>query len=81
MEVALTSGKIFFYLSSGAFFGAFAVAMLWSIVRLATLVGGDRQLTVGVQRRARLSDKIARAAFAPGAPVTPPPGWAPEPHI
>ena len=24
---------------------------------------------------------ISRAALWPGAPVTPPPGWVPEPHI
>jgi lactoylglutathione lyase len=31
-------------------------------------------------RRRRQSDRISRAAFAPGRHVTPPPGWAPAPH-
>ncbi len=31
-------------------------------------------------RRFLRSERITRAAFAPGAPVMPPPGWAPEPH-
>jgi len=30
--------------------------------------------------RAFRSARISRAAFAPGPPVTPPPGWAPEPQ-
>src|SRR6266542_3802153 len=32
------------------------------------------------QRACYRSERIARAAFAPGPPVTPPPGCAPEPH-
>ena len=27
------------------------------------------------------SFRISRAALAPGAPITPPPGWVPEPHM
>ena len=27
------------------------------------------------------SMRISRAALAPGAPMIPPPGWVPEPHI
>jgi hypothetical protein len=33
----------------------------------------------GMRRRLK-SLKISRAALWPGAPVTPPPGWPPEPH-
>ena len=29
----------------------------------------------------RKSFRISRAALAPGAPMTPPPGWVPEPHM
>jgi hypothetical protein len=32
-------------------------------------------------RRLPLSARIARAALWPGAPVTPPPGCVPEPHM
>lgn len=32
------------------------------------------------RRHFLLSARIALAALWPGAPVTPPPGWAPEPH-
>ena len=32
-------------------------------------------------RPRRKSARISRAALWPGAPVTPPPGWVPEPHM
>ena len=47
----------------------------------------------GVRGRSALADhlhlitpclksfSISRAALAPGAPMTPPPGWVPEPHM
>ena len=42
-------------------------------LRLVTATPGQ------VRRRAFRSARISRAAFWPGWPVTPPPGWAPEP--
>jgi hypothetical protein len=42
-------------------------------------VGRHASAIVPVRLRLK-SRKISRAALWPGAPVTPPPGWPPEPH-
>ena len=45
------------------------------LVRIPPSRDDDR----GQLRRFRKSERISRAAFLPGCPVTPPPGWAPDP--
>ena len=50
----------------------------------AVMAGADNNAVV-VRRHARtprpISRKISRAALAPGAPITPPPGCVLDPHI
>ena len=43
--------------------------------------GVPRVARAARQRRRRQSRSTSRAALWPGAPVTPPPGWVPAPHM
>ncbi len=46
----------------------------------AVVAGADDDDVVGLAHSS-LDWRTAAAASCPGAPMIPPPGWAPEPHI